>query len=581
MRRLMAVMVVAAFVAACGEVGEPEPEPGECVGEDCESLCEAEAEEELCAAAGAACGVVEVVDRCGETRAISCGGCGPQQLCENLVCAERAGRPVVDACAVIPAEGVCVGLRTLHRCTGSGGASQLVRETCASDERCVETVAGAACAPTPCKEGLQVCTPEGNLLSCTNGALVESPCADGCVLRVGQAGCREPLPESVLLRGRVYYEHRHSNDTLTGWAEPVFAPAAGLTVYFLRGGEITAWNTVEQDGSYDLLVPERAATNETLVFLAVTSFDGSDDALIGVVDPDLPPGQYPPAETGGRATWWSWTFADARADQVVIRENNGSGAVQVFQNLLMAAGKNAALGGLDLPPVAAIYAPGVDYDCLACFQGDGTGRGWISVSGGQSRVNRSDAALLHEAGHHTYHSLGPGTGEGGGHCLGVPAPPGQALSEGHASWYSADLRHDSILYSDHAGTFYHWDIGRRAPSEAFTPPRPEGGLDQEMNEAWVSAVLWDLTTRSGSGTPIHRALMAEEMRAPLASGYMGKFWWSVDASCRPVDPVPSGIETPILSDLLDAMVCDGFPAEVVSAVVVRAYPYEVEEPSCK
>lgn len=107
------------------------------------------------------------------------------------------------------------------------------------------------------------------------------------------------------------------------------------------------------------------------------------------------------------------------------------------------------------------------------------------------------------------------------------------------------------------------------------------GLDQKMNESWVSAVLWELATHAGSGAPIHRGLMAPEMRTPYASGYVGTYWWEVDHSCQPIDPISSEIDTPILSDLLNGLTCAGFPADSVSAVVSEFYPFDAEEPSCK
>jgi hypothetical protein len=348
----------------------------------------------------------------------------------------------------------------------------------------------------------------------------------------------------------------------------------------MRNGVQIAVDTVDAQGNFELLIPKEPVPDERLVVLALTTLVGGESTLVGVIDPDLPPAMYRTGATGSQPAWWAWTFIDARAEEIVIRESAGSGAVQVFRNLLLAAGKNAAHGGLLLPSIMSVFAPGVDFDCGACFGSD-DGQGWVFVSGGDFPADKSDAVLLHESGHYAFFGLGPSSGEAGGHCLGVPAPPGQALSEGHASWYSADLRKDPKLYSEQMGTFFYWDIGKRSPPPLFEPPDLAAGLDQNMNEAWVSAVLWDLAILAGTGAPIHRGLMAQELRSPLASGYEGKYWWAVDHLCRPVDPVPSGSEAAILSDLLDAMVCGGFPADSVSSVFSDSYPYDPQEPSCK
>ncbi|TXD37499.1 hypothetical protein FRC98_07340 [Lujinxingia vulgaris] len=53
---------------------------------DTDTGCEPPTEQELCEDAVLSCGPLEVVDRCGAQRAISCGSCEDDELCEGGVC---------------------------------------------------------------------------------------------------------------------------------------------------------------------------------------------------------------------------------------------------------------------------------------------------------------------------------------------------------------------------------------------------------------------------------------------------------------------------------------------------------------
>lgn len=586
MKQLMGYTAVALLLFACGgEDPAPKPKPETpCVGEACETPCVPEEDRELCREAGAACGELQVTDGCGEPREISCGTCDFGWSCEQNLCVEdeEPVEPEVGPCHVVPEEGVCAGFGSLLRCVVEGEEEEVVRESCAADARCVENEQGASCEPFPCLNGVTLCTAAGNLKVCNGGEFVETVCEHGCS-RTSQGGvCRRAVENGVLHRGRVVYEHRHPNAELTDWAEPALEPAAGLEVYYLKDGWLSlSSGTVDAEGWFELLIPQEPQPDDVLVVRAFASLGGMGFPSVGVIDPDLPPGFYQTGMTGGQPDYWSWRFDDTRAEEHVIREAHGSGAIQIFRGILLAAGKNAALIGLDLPGLNALWGLGVDFDCGACFTIEPGTDGWIFMSGGEFRSERSDSVILHESGHYAFRTMGVTSGENGSHCLGVPAPPGQALVEGHASWYSADLRRDPKLYDKQFGSFYFWDIASRTPNTQLAPPSLENGLIQYMNESWVAAVLWDLASHVRSGSPVQRALMAKEMQAPYASGYIGTYWWDVDASCRPINPQSSGIETPILSDFLDALTCNGYPMAAASSVFSESYPYNHLEPTCK
>lgn len=280
--------------------------------------------------------------------------------------------------------------------------------------------------------------------------------------------------------------------------------------------------------------------------------------------------------TDGPVFSWSQPYSES---ETIIREADGSGALQVFQGLLFAARWNASF--LDsAPKMTAWVSLDAGAYCGTCYIP------WsrtVVISDVLDHDYRSDATLFHEFGHYYFDVAGNSVSfyEAGTHCLGVPVPASQALHEGHATWYAAELLGDSRIYSEAFGTFFYWDIGARSTpftqSDIFKEPDLEAGLGQMVNETWVSAVLWDLGKAFGSSTPIHQAFLSREVREP--SRYTAKTW-SRDR-CEARDPVESGVPAPILAEVLDALVCNGFPSDLVDGTVLPHYPYDSSAPLCR
>ncbi|RAL25106.1 hypothetical protein DL240_02515 [Lujinxingia litoralis] len=113
-------------------------------GEECTAefscLCEPESDQALCDAAGATCGPLTVTDRCGQTRALDCGGCtGPNESCTDDNQCACEPRSITEFCAdqgamcgVVTANDICGNSRTesCGECNGS-------REYCSFDHQCV------------------------------------------------------------------------------------------------------------------------------------------------------------------------------------------------------------------------------------------------------------------------------------------------------------------------------------------------------------------------------------------------------------------------------------------------------------
>lgn len=588
MKRIGFIFLLTACLFACG--GEKPSGAGGAGGDGGGGAggaggCEGESNEELCNEAGAICGELLIEDRCDALRMVSCGTCEEGKTCRSSMCIDDRPAETLP-CLLVPEGGECADFRSVHRCEEVDGAQARVVETCGAGEICVSDDEGAGCRPVPeqCQGSISFCTGEGSLMRCSEAGVLEAiACESGCSLHPEGAFCRVPTAGTSLHEGKVFYEHRSPDPTFSRWEEPALRPAADLAVGSFSDGILLDAAVVREDGTFEVLVRDDPGEADHLVFSAYFSLMGGESTSVQVFNPDLPSGMQRTGDMGKDPTLWAWTISDPRTKEVVIREKDGSGAIQVFENMVLSVRKNAVFLGLTAPQYSGWWAPGVDWDCGACFT-DHTGYGQIFVSGGSYLFNRSDSVLLHESGHNAFHVMGPELYEAGQHCIGVPAPPGQALSEGHASWYSADLRRSGIQFADYGGTFFFWDIDTLRPEvpgvSLFAPPSASGGLSQHMNESWVSVVLWRLAKEFGSGAPIHESLMAKEMRVPFASKYTGKLWWHVDDRCRPVNPMDSREPTPILSDLLDGLVCGGFPSSLVDDAV-RPYPYDASEPSCK
>lgn len=447
----------------------------------------------------------------GGSHFFSCGTCNEWEQCIRGLCVEEPDEEE-EGCLFIPDGGRCADLFRIERCVEGEEGAEVVEERCASGELCELGGDGAACRPLPenCEVAFSICTEEGKVSFCEDGKRVELPCPHGCSHFDGEARCRERLAGTVLRQGKIFYEHELPNTEMTGWGDSELRPAGHLAVLSLGASELLDASLVRADGSFELLVREEPLPEDRLIFVAQARLMGRETAMVAAVDPDLPPGMHEaPGLEGG--TPWAWSFkAEESEEDLVISVEMGSGAVQAFQALYATVSHVASIQGPNLPPLLAFWAPGVDFSCGACF----ANTYGILLSGGEFQAHRSDSVLLHEAGHYAFRAFGVLPLESGIHCLGVPAPPGQAFSEGHASWYSADLRRSPIHYAEHYGTFCFVDFDKREPGTYFEPPRPEYGRHQPMNETWVTATLWQLAKSQKDSRIIHEAMTGPELQVP-------------------------------------------------------------------
>ena len=243
-------------------------------------------------------------------------------------------------------------------------------------------------------------------------------------------------------------------------------------------------------------------------------------------------------------------------------------------------------GGREGLPVVAWLGYGTRWSCGACFAQwpvTTAGRRWEAqawFSADEDEGYWSDAVSLHELGHWLMASYGTVPEEGGPHTLGVPTFPGQAWSEGWATFFSTDVRGSSRYYDKQDGSMFWVDL---AAEGASTPPDPDLGLLQRLDEGAVSTLLYRAARAAGSSQPLYGALAAPQMnRSPWGRGYR-RHTWRMDGSGAYVDVVQTQVAAPALADFLDALACGGaVPRATLDWATQRSrgYPYPSEAPLC-
>ncbi|HEY0839166.1 MAG TPA: hypothetical protein VGD74_03170, partial [Vulgatibacter sp.] len=499
-------------------------------------------------------------------------------------------------CGSVPEEGICYGSSIVRTCIASPARPDgwVVDRECSPWELCVADPAGAYCAnrTTTCRPGASECLTQTSMQECgTNGTWTTSSC-NACRQTPFGAMC-EPAFATRTFDGILGFEYRQANASLTDWTSPVSeAAAAGLLVTSYRSGTLVDSSIVQEDGSFSVLIPSPPTSNDTIEFYTVAFTNQGADIALGVADPGLEPGLVPTNWiSASDASYWRWTLGATQPSgrTWIIGESNWSAAVLQFQYARSIRNLAVAQQGRRGGPFIVWSAPDVDFDCGACFWSVPfvlLGQEYDSqvfISGGTDDMAYWSAAVfLHEMGHWNMHAYGTSPAEGGRHCLGVPALPGLAWSEGWATFYSSDARNDPTYFDKSDGTFWWIDIDSRRHwgVTPFDPPTSNGGMLQRIDEAWVAGALWDLSRDPTIPANLnHVALGSPRMNGPpYARGYTTKSW-DVDSQCRPVNVIDTGVPAPMLADFLDALRCEGAPAAAVTGAVTP-YPYPVNAPIC-
>ncbi|QSQ19922.1 hypothetical protein JY651_32180 [Pyxidicoccus parkwayensis] len=498
---------------------------------------------------------------------------------------EEAMRAATD-CASLPEGGRCLGTRVVERCL----LGVLLREDCEAGEACVVEGAGARCAEgVACVDGVTRCSEAGGLEACVEGRWRSRECTAGCVDAGGRGWCGAP---GNTLSGTVRYARRRPDASFRDWTpEAEWMPAGGFLIASYRGDTLVDLEVTDSDGQFTVRVPDGVQSRDRVVVYAAGR--GSPVTVdYAVADPALSGEQSVSTVPGAAARIWSWSRStQALMERPVfsIAESEGSGAAAVFDSLRVAwlrARERYGSAGL---PVVAWLGFGTTWSCGACFASrtvTAAGRKWAAqvwLPGDGDAAWWSEAMVLHELGHWVMASHGTSPEEGGPHFIGVPTFPGQAWSEGWATWFSSDARNSSRYYDRQDGTMFWVDLAMRVPAwGSWTRPKAEDGLFQRIDENEVAAILYRLGRGTSSRQSLYEALAAPAMNAsPWARGYLRHRWRMEGGNV--VDAEETGESAPCLADFLDAMMCRGFSRSVMDMATEPsvAYPYPSHAPLCR
>ena len=471
------------------------------------------------------------------------------------------------------------------------------------------TGAGAACVQTgTCIQNDTRCTGTNTIQQCNaSGAWgAAQTCGAGtCVNSAVGADCGVTVPTTPLT-ATLKFMARAPRADLSDWDVAFPAPARNVLVLAMRGQQWIDATTTNAQGQYTLKVPTTPGATDTVLFAA---FGGDGLGMRYVVgDPGLGAGTFSPGQQGQTIRYWSWSkqvTALANGGLTTITTAEGSGALNIF-DLLQSIYSSSIASNQGRPgaTVSMWMGFGTEWSCGACFS-DANGPFETSIwmpGAAQDEGYWSDYVIAHELGHWQMRSYGTSPNEGGSHTLTCTTFPGQAWSEGFATWHSAAVRNQPRLEDKQQGGFFWFDISSRTYfplSPSATSITGPGGTNllAQVDENAVSAILWYISNSRQTGTrEIFNAVSSAHLNTtPWPRGYTRRTW-DVGSGCTKTNVVNTGQPSMHVADLLDALSCGGSPSQsnrVPAATILQScssptssgngqyYPYPSTTPLCR
>lgn len=521
--------------------------------------------------------------------AAACPGTGLCSVSENAC--------VADPCNGVPTSGICATSTSVSYCgvpTGEG-VPRTLTYACAAGEGCQVQAGKAKCVVTAaCRDAQTECQDASTLRTCSAGTWSTSTCTTSCRTTTLGSLCVAPGTLTTLT-GRVLFEARAPNAGLTDWESSPSSYIAPLFLVLSRGaGGVYDAVYTDANGQFSIQVPASPVGTDAIVVAAAASNDVGGLAF-AVANPGFSSGGTKEIATVGTPALWSWAWLTSGltdGQDLTITEAMGSGAANVYFNLVgayvTAYGQYATLG----PSLIAWIGMGSTWTCGACFAAFPTtvfglpfaSQVWLGGDATDASY-WSDAVNQHEMGHWAMASFGVSPGEGGQHFLGKPTFPGQAWSEGWATWFSSAVRGDPLYYDKQGGSFFWLDISaaQYGAGSTFVQPVAADGLLQRLDENEVSAMMWSLSSSGAvAESAVYQALVAPRMVDPTATRGYTRHTWAFDGSHNFIDVVDTGQAAPCFADFLDALDCDGFSRSAIDAATVPAtqFPYPSAAPIC-
>ncbi|MFZ5441861.1 MAG: hypothetical protein ACOZQL_17790 [Myxococcota bacterium] len=514
-----------------------------------------------------------------------------------------------DPCQGVPSGGQCVTSTLVQYCsipTGNGTPSVQTYQ-CPGGSVCQSTGAGAACVQTgSCVQGDTRCSGATSIQECsaqgTWGAA--QSCGSPCQATAVGANCMLSVATTTVT-GRLLYETRNAParplTASSDWSAATPVPARNVLVVSQRtSGTSSSWidaTTTDANGNFTIKVPASATANDSVLFAAI----GGDGLGMryAVRDPGLGTGSFSVRQVGSSPRYWVWSRAASTVTSgstITVTQAQGSGALNIFDLLQSIwASSVTANQGKQGYTLNIWMGLGTEWSCGACFSQDSNGfeTGIWMPGASQDQGYWSDYTIAHELGHWQMASYGTSPNEGGTHCVTVPTLPGQAWSEGYASWHSAAVRNQPYLEDKQGGGFFAFDISSRTYYPQSTAINGlTGSLLGQIDENAVAAILWAVSSSRSTGTrEIFNAVASPHMNSsPWPRNYT-RHTWSVDSNCNKTNVTDTGQPSMHLADALDVLSCgvNRMPANNLLRACSSPptttngayYPYPTSAPICR
>ena len=517
-----------------------------------------------------------------------------------------------DPCQGVPVGGECVTASLVRYCSVPTGTGNPTVQTyqCPGGTSCQSSGAGASCVQTgsclarrhPLRQRRR---PFRSAAPTAPGAAPQGCGGGGCVGSTVGANCTIAVA-TTQLSGTLRFQKRSPLANLSDWGAPVAVPARNVLVLSLRGQQWIDAAVTNAQGQYSIKVPSAPGSSDAVLFAA---FGGDGFGLRYVVgEPGLGTGTFSPGQQGQNARYWSWSKAVtslANGGTTTITTQEGSGALNLF-DLLQRVWASSVVNnqGRQGATLSMWMGFGTEWSCGACFS-DSSGPFDTSIwmpGGSQDEGYWSDYTTAHELGHWQMRSYGTSPNEGGTHILTCPTFPGQAWSEGYATWHSAAVRSQPRLEDKQQGGFFWFDISSRTyfpgSASAQNINGPGGtNLLAQIDENAVAAMLWYISDSRATGArEIFQAVSSAHMNnAPWPRGYT-RYSWDVGNNCSKTNVQNTNQPSLHLADAFDALACGGNPTQTnrvpastlsqtcsapTSSSNGAYYPYPSTSPLCR
>jgi len=515
-----------------------------------------------------------------------------------------------DACQGVPVDGECLSATVVRFCsvsTGAGG-STVKTYACSGSATCQQNNSGASCvaASNSCTPGDQRCS--ANLLQ-ECGTLgtwpVGTSCGTGTCTNSTLGSFCAPVVATVSLTASLKYQARTPVISASGFFEQDWSatttvmPARNVVVRSTTGTgnslQIIDTVTTNSLGQYTVKVPSAPSADDRVFFSAV----GGDSLGVrfAVADPNFGTGEFQPGQDVSDPRLWGWAASVSgltNGGTLTVTTAQGSGALNLFDELQLVYAQDRALHqGQVGKTVVMWFGLNTTWSCGACFL-DYPGSGFeaqVFMSGDTAdQAYWGDAVTAHELGHWAMASYGTSPSEGGAHYAGLKTFPGQAWSEGFATFHSSAARGESVYFDRQGGGIFWFDLASREyyPGSSLEAPivrtKADGGMLQQIDENDVAAMLYKIAVTAPSGVgQIHNALSSPHLNtSPWPSGYT-RHTWKTDSQGNKTNVVDTGQPSLHLGDMLDALRCSGMPASFVDSATspTTTYPYKSATPKCR